>query len=150
MIIMPIFVGEQYLLFPANTSPEEIKRKIIQRRIFARRVVATAILIIFVAMWLFVVPKIKEIYVDFGQEIPPSLQYFPFVGFILSGIGFIFSSQYHSEPKYISTKTNEGLLKVNFIPGLKEELAMLFILGISLAIIILSIILPIYSLRSSI
>ena len=125
-----------------------------QRRLWV--IVLAALALVMFIMQALVAPRITSLYESFGAEIPLTTRYSPYIGWALIGLAFtgivyiLTSPPNYTKIDEIASKYNDGeMIKTSELIHFNPEPLLLVVLGIYVGFIIISIIMPIYSITSA-
>ncbi|MCA9302247.1 hypothetical protein H6802_02920 [Candidatus Nomurabacteria bacterium] len=110
-----------------------------------------------VIMALAVFPRLRSMYIDLGIPVPMPITIFPY-GITLLGLVYLAISVYLFSTKpdkekieELISKYNDGeMISVKQFTEVKLDLLVFFLIGLSVAYLLLSIVAPIYSITSSV
>lgn len=125
-----------------------------QRRLWVIELAALA-LVMFI-MQVLVVPKMTSLYESFGAEMPLATRYSPQIGWALIGLAFagivyiLTSPPNYSKIDEITSKYKDGeMIKTSELIQFNPEPLLLVVLGIYVGLIVISVIMPIYSITGA-
>lgn len=142
--------GEHYFIFPEGTPDNVIKQKLASKRKLMALVVGLMTAIIGLILWSLVGYAIKDMYQNVGQTLPFTIQISPIISILLGFFSyFSLRSILKSVPDFVTTKTNEGKLKVTMVRNNRESLLVMLVVLLSIGLIVYIHVQPIFALENS-
>lgn len=150
-MIIPIPIGEQYFILPANTSEKVIKQKILSKRERMYKFVSLTLSLVGVILWIVTKTSVSDMYKTVDMSLPFIYEIAP-VTSIVVGVVFYFLLQklVDKDVDYVSSKTQNGKVKITPVANHKNDMYIVVMIVIAVAAIVMTFVFPIFSLTSSV
>lgn len=150
-MIIPVPLGEQYFIFPENTSEKEIKKTILSKRDLMYKIVSIALSSVGIILWIVTKTSLSDLYDDFDKSLPFMYEIAPWTSVFLGVIFYaVLQKIKDTDVDYVSSKTHNGKLKITPILSHKNDIYIVGMIAVAIAVIIMTFVMPIVSLTSSI
>jgi len=150
-MIIPVPIGEQYFILPANTSEKEIKQKIQSKRELMYKVISASLSLVGFILWVLTKTSLSDLYRTVDMPLPFIYEIAPITSTVLGVVFYLLLQKLiDKDVDYVSAKTQNGKLKITPIVNHKNDIYIIGMIIIAVAVIVMTFVLPIVSLTSSV